>query len=116
MSVVTGNDRFSINYPVYVTNITNAITYNIPAYVYNYIVAQILNASIVNLPPISSVPHGWTLTIVNNAGELFTVNANGSDLLIYSPMFGTSNSSFSQNASFRYVAFHSSSGNFWTIF
>ena len=113
MSIVTGNVKFGVNYPVYV--ITNQpITYDVPDYKYNYLLLNTTTSGTnnINLPPISSVPNGWTLTIATFNSALIVINANGSDLI-------NDSSNLSQNIilshNFKFIANHSSTGNTWVI-
>ena len=109
MSAVTGNVKFGINYPVYVTT----TPYNLPAYDFNYVISNVSSASVINLPPVSSVPNGWTVLIKNNnntSGNNITVNANGTDT--FNP---TGTQTIAIQTYTRYLANHSSTGNSWTV-
>ena len=111
MSIVTGNVKFSVNYPVYVTT----TPYNFPAYEYNYIISNLSTNSTINLPLVSSVPNGWVFTIKNNGTGTVNLVANGTDLI--NTLIATFNNfNIIPATSIEFIAQHITNGNFWIVF
>ena len=108
MSIVTGNVKFGVNYPVYVTT----TPYNFPAYEYNYIISNLSTNSTINLPPVSSVPNGWVFTIKNNGTGTVNLVANGTDLI--NSLNSTSNNmNLNPSTIYEFISQYTIDGNFW---
>lgn len=116
MSSITGNVKFSVNYPVYVTT----TPYNLPAYEYNFVFSNLSTNSVINMPPVSSVPNGWTVSIINvNGTGIVTLYPVGSDLLTDSTLSTASFNNYQLSSTgvkhIKLIAQHTTNGNFWFI-
>ena len=107
MSIVTGSIKFGVNYPVYVTT----TPYDLPAYDYNVVISNLSTDSTINLPPVNSVPNGWTVLITNIGviGTIVTVNANGTDSFYPSGI-----QALETGITHQYIANHTN--NIWSVY
>ena len=110
MSAITGNVKFGVNNPIYINSVSQS-PYNLSAYEYNYVIVNVSANFIINLPPVNSVPNGWTVLITNIGviGTIVTVNANGTDSFYPSGI-----QALETGITHQYIANHTN--NIWSVY